>query len=104
MAYVYSTRFVEEEVAAGGSGGIYTVPAGYVAVIRTVAITAQASGAGLGLLYRGGSIGLAALRSVTQYDTAVVNCRHVLNGGDVLNFAAFVVGFSVSVSGYLLEV
>lgn len=99
---IYSTRLAEGITASGGSGVIYTAPSGKTVVIRTVCICAQAAGAGTALLYRGGSIGIVGFATTIQYQTLTQNLRQVLETGETIDFAAFGVGFSYELSGYLL--
>lgn len=102
MATIYSTRFCDVTISAGTTP-LYTVPTGFVAVIREVLLLIADSGARAQLIRSGGGANIilhtaAAANEYTQWDM-----RAVLNAGDVLDGAIVTGTAGFFISGYLLE-
>lgn len=106
MSIVYSTRFV----AAASSGALspsFTVPNGFVAVVRDITVTSTASlsqiiGTVVIAPVPGGFYHLALMQFILgAAQTQHVEGRWVCNAGDVIEVQS-PGAFSCSVSGYLL--
>jgi hypothetical protein len=104
MAGVYSTRFIALDASAA-ENAYYTVPDGYVAVIRDV--TCYVSPGAGNSCYVGLITPLAGILNVGGQADAIVTetlqCRVVLNAGDEIQATVIAdEGCSILVSGYLL--
>lgn len=104
---VYSTRFVASLLTATNDV-YYTVPAGYVAVVRTMTLAgvAPAAGAGTAQVELGGSNSRVWMHAVQNSEivSEVWNGRLVLPPGETIR--ASISGTTVpylTVSGYLLQ-
>lgn len=102
MAAIYSTKLAAGSVNAGSNVNVLTVPAGQVAVIRSITCADVLAVAGL-IIATVGGIWIASFQgSAVQYLAYYWEGRHVLEGGDVLNFDAITSDWTYYVSGYLL--
>lgn len=102
MAAVYSTRFVGQAVETTGLTDLYTVPTGYVAVVRTIRLCPTTAGTTDCLLQTTTPFVLASAINQPQYTTWSDEGRHVLNAGEVLAIEVLSGTWLVEVSGYLL--
>jgi hypothetical protein len=104
VARVYSTRFFAGAVTSITSV-IYTVPAGYIAVIRDITATMFSTAAG-DVLILGinppGVYNVGFKTYGTNYQPAHWDGRMVLNPGDELLANTNATSANVVVSGYLL--
>lgn len=102
MAAIYSTRFLSGLVHASLNIS-YTVPSGYVAVVRSISGYNAGSGAGNFVAFNSASGTLFAVVGVVVDATCNLECRHVLNAGDTLTCSASWTSGQATVSGYLLS-
>lgn len=102
MAGVYSTRAAIGTIDAGASSNVFTVPAGYVFVLRCVtAVSVSAASAVF-------QVAVAATANVISAELGAVgtgliwDLRVVVNAGEVISVAAATGNLQYSISGYLL--
>lgn len=102
MTAIYSTKFFGDHIDEGDSLS-YTVPAGYIAVLRCVSVTISGSGPS-GYLYGNSDLATVMLfEYVANEPTKTVSCRHVFNAGDTFGVLASGGALSAWCSGYLLS-
>lgn len=107
MASVYSTAFLKSH---GGAGGLYTVPSGFVAVIRSItAVNTNAIGIPEGFsVYLGHSsctiveATLSPILPTSSGQSMIVEMRCVVEATDTINITNDA-DVDVTVSGYLLS-
>lgn len=102
MADVYSTRLYAALDLHGNEG--YTVPGGYVCVLRDVDIFSYSSGSESGFALEG-DLGQVIWYVLVPPDTTQSyqwRGRQVFNPGDIITFNASAGSFDVTASGYLL--
>lgn len=101
MASIYSTRFIGVQVVAG-TPVTYTVPAGNVAVVRSISCTPLSSGLTAAYV----AIASAAYIWHVATGTTLVSLdwegRQVLNAGEGIQAVCTGANCSFVVSGYLL--
>lgn len=107
MSSVYSTQIAASRTDGTSSLALYTVPAGYVAVLRDVALTATST-TDLGpvtlyIVTGTQSVTVFGLASLGGRETHQWTGRQVLNAGDVLRATAGGALTDWLVSGYLLS-
>lgn len=98
---VYSTRFAA--VVISGALNLYTVPAGYIAVVRSVDFLA--TGASPGIFAWGlaaGGIYFAGATGLTTDNAYHWEGRQVFNAGDTIKAITATITGQLAVSGYLL--
>lgn len=105
-SFVYSTRFVKSALT-NTNVTYYTVPTGYVAVVRTmtVAWTALARSAGVFQILLNGANSWVWVGAIgaSEQSSAVWNGRLVLPAGELIRAAATATGtIHFTASGYLL--
>jgi hypothetical protein len=100
---IYSTRFYGGRPASSPLV-LYTVPSGYVAVVRSVQLWVLTSGISvqLAIVATGSTIVQRLSASATDFTT--YDLRAVLNVGESLEFVGGNGAHQVTVSGYLLTV
>lgn len=98
---VYSTRFIGVSLGTGTTA-TYTVPTGYVAVIRDISATATTTGSTNAEVFVNGAFTIWNSGPITNGSTLVWSGRQVLNAGDVLSVHAVGATTQFMVSGYLL--
>lgn len=99
---VYSTRFIGLAVTAGESA-YYTVPEGYVAVVRDISILPTASGLTSAQVAINGVTRFFQVVSATSGVSLHQEMRAVLNPGEELVFDCAGANCYVCISGYLLS-
>ena len=99
---LYSTQFAKGSQASGTTSNIYTVPVGFVAVIRDICAGAQNAPANSVAFNITGVAEIWSVDTITQYRTAHFEGRVVLNAGEVINCDAIGGTWTYIVSGYLL--
>lgn len=103
MTAVYSTQFVAHAQFGAGSGVGYTVPAGFVAVVRSVQL-AEFSGTASGCVLEDASgVQMANAQSGTSGFFQNSSLRAVLNAGDEIKYSVSGGDWTIRVSGYLLS-
>lgn len=103
MATIYSTQFAAGTVTGAGSS-VYSVPVGYIAVVRCITLMNSAGGAMVGYVSPDTAGWLASLISSTQYESETTDMRQVLNHGDGLYVGLVGAGtMRYAISGYLLS-
>lgn len=107
-ATVYSTRFVNAQLT-GTNTTYFTVPANYVAVVRTMTAgwSAPASGQGIGQVLLNGANAFVWFFPIqaSELASALWNGRLVLPAGEIIRAAATGTGtVRLTISGYLLSV
>lgn len=103
MTSVYSHRFAAGDRSSGGSSTVYTVPDGFVAVLRDIAVT-PTTGSGTTALINLSGVAIMFGRTLTgQYVTAHEEGRWVLNAGDAIEVQSVTGEFQYVLSGYLLS-
>ncbi len=103
MASIYSTQFYEGYTAALGSHALYTVPAGKIAIIRSISVAVVSAAVNQGYIGVTGKSLIAAWTNLPIITDKQVNCRQVLNAGEVLTLQLNTSDVAVAVSGYLLD-
>lgn len=99
---VYSTKLISQ-LCAAGSTLTYTVPAGYVCVVRDISITPEASGLTLARVFAGGNQIVFSVTSGVLNVTQSWEGRQVFNAGETIEASATGAGVYFMVSGYLLN-
>lgn len=108
---VYSTRFILGQVTAAAGTLSYVVPAGRVAVIRSITLVKQAAATASNAVITidpagpgaGAAIFFAAMTSTTVIESRSLECNVVMNAGDTLLAQRSSGGdTNVSISGFLL--
>jgi len=110
MATVYSRKFAEAPAFTGGPTLLYTVPAGFLAVVRTISIVwGDVVVSGLDAWVQTGALTklcrqtyAAAISSTTIGGAAVFDGRWVLNAGDTLSAQTAAGTCDIFVAGYEL--
>lgn len=104
MTALYSTQFAAGTEAGGSTTVVYTVPTGYVAVVRDIEVGAQSPPANSVAINYAGVAEIYSVDTITQYRTAQWRGRVVLNAGDTINVDAIAGTWTYIISGYLLSV
>lgn len=104
MTVVYSTKFAAGAQASGSTSVVYTVPAGYVAVVRDIEVGAQNAPANSVAINLAGVAEIYQAGGIAQYSTAQWKGRVVLNAGDQINVDAIAGTWTYIISGYLLTI
>lgn len=104
MTTIYSTQFAAGAQAAGTASAVYTVPAGMVAVIRSIELGPQNAPASLCAINNLGVAEIFAAEGGPQYVTIHADMRCVLTAGDVIQVDALAGAWSYIISGYLLTI
>jgi hypothetical protein len=104
MAAIYSTQLAAGSQASGTTSVVYTVPAGFVAVIRDIVFGAQSPPANSVASNIAGVAEIYSVDTVTQYRTAHSEMRVVVNAGQSINVDAIAGTWSYIISGYLLTI
>jgi hypothetical protein len=101
VADVYSVRFLGEAVTSG-FGLLYTVPAGHVAVIRSISVVSLSSGTSDGQLQIGGLFVVYRANPIPAGGSAYWTGRQVANAGESIRTYTGGGPLHWTVSGYLL--
>jgi len=99
---IYSTRFLAGSGLASGSGVTYPVPAGYVAVVRTITMNGGGAGGEDGLAIIAGVAGFARTKLPAGVAGSTWNGHVALNAGETLELFAVSGPVDMVASGYLL--
>lgn len=103
MATIYSRQLAAGTVTGAG-GSVYSVPVGFVAVVRSITLMNSAGGAMVGYVSPDTAGWLASLISSTQYEAVTTNMRQVLEYGDGLYVGLVGSGtMRFAISGYELS-
>lgn len=103
MATVYSVQLAAGVVAAGAVDAIYTVPSGYVVVVRELAWRCQSASAATLALAISGVATPFFQATTTDKSQPPWSARLVLTAGQVLEIEAGSEAFEYVLSGYLLS-
>lgn len=101
MATIYSVRFIADSSA--GSPVSYTVPDGYVAVLRSVNTVLSSSGSFANLQISNLGVYVCFFAATAADEFFSWDGRQVLQEGDVLESYVSSAGSTQLVSGYLLS-
>ena len=102
---IYSTRFYAGLVPGAAAMTLWTTPAGYVDVIKTVVVSPESDGdPDYGHLYIAvtGNPPVLATSSLAYREELLWNGRMVINAGESVRWAGTTRDYKVSVSGYRL--
>jgi len=102
VASIYSTKLAEGLQAAGSNSDVYTVPSGYVAVIRSIQLYVVSAGAATAIVAHKSVSFIACVNTTAAFQGEDFEMRAVLDAGDIINVTASGVEFSYLISGYLL--
>jgi len=100
---VYSTVFYAAELPSAGDSSVYVVPAGYVAVLRSVLLFNHSGAAAFAVVYEPGSFTVLVNDTVADETVLEWQGRVVFNAGEDLHVDVGTIPFSVRLSGYLLR-
>jgi len=101
---IYSAQFFRAGIPAGGAHVLYTVPTGYVAVIRDWSFIPFGGASPWSLLLSDSTHYFDQFTTTVAADTyRGLDRRVVLNAGEVLSATTGAGGFDGIVSGYLLS-
>jgi len=103
MATIYSTRFAIGAVTAAVAN-VYTVPAGFVAVVRCLSLVVNVTGATANVRTTAGAGQIFAFTSTVPGQWAGWDGRQVVNAGETITVTAST-GSTCDyfISGYLLS-
>ena len=104
MASVYSTQIAAGIVAAGSSDPVFTVPSGFVVVLREIAWRCQSSSAATFALAISGVATPFFQPSTSDYSQPPWSGRMVVIAGQTIEVEANSEAFEYVLSGYLLSV
>lgn len=102
MVAVYSTRFIGQQVATS-TPITYTVPTGFVAVVRSISVAPTATGLTEAQVSLSSAAILFVVASGTLHVSQHWDGRQVLNAGEVLQCTCAGSNCFFMVSGYLLQ-
>jgi hypothetical protein len=103
VAQIYSTRFAVGARPSGTTASVYTVPSGFVAVLRDVVLTPTGTGATDMLVVLHGVAVIVGVQSTGQFVSTHTAMRQVFNAGDVIDVQSISGDFQYALSGYLLS-
>lgn len=105
MAAPYSTQFAAVDGLGAGVTTLYTVPAGYVAVVRDLNLNDASLGSHSAVVFEGGSGArlLSVLSSVASGDNPWTG-RQVFKAGQTIDLSVSGGAWAVLMSGYLLSI
>lgn len=104
MAAVYSTQFASGVQTGAGSGTLFTVPSGYLVVVRSIQIFQYTGTAETFQIADGSGVSIATAISPGAPWQLDWDGRAVLNAGETIEFSTGGGGWTYRVSGYLLTV
>lgn len=102
MASIYSTQFGHGAGTAGATGTLYTVPTGFVAVVRSIGLWNYAGGPGFCAINGPGGDAIFVGSSTGAQGMSTWEGRQVLNPGDTITYDLVSGDWTWLVSGYLL--
>jgi hypothetical protein len=103
VASIYSKRLAYGFVAISGTPTLYTAPTGTTSIIRDIWASPDRSGSGVFYLQINGSDFPIGLVTPTAIEPVHVECRIVLEPGDVLSCQASNAAYQYCISGYELS-
>lgn len=107
MSAVYSVQFYADQITAGGTATLATVPAGMVWVVRDITLgnvaTTATGPVSITAVGTGSPASIARWATIEAAAAVYWTGRHVLNAGDLLNVYNNTGNMSVFVSGYQLS-
>lgn len=103
MATVYSALLGAGNSTAPGSVTFYTVPANYIAIVRSIELTCYSGAPGQCYITTDEPALLFCADAGADFESFHLDCRSVLNAGTKLSFDNQSGDWTFRVSGYVLS-